>query len=592
MTEEKRREEKGLPRVLGHLVLATTALGAAAHAQNLPICEEEKLLPVGAQSPNDTRFGEAIDIDGDYMIVGAPKADQLEGTPPLAAQVGLAYIFERDSALQLGSRWIRRQTLQAQAVPPNQSDLFGQSVAITDPRAVVGAPADNFSMLTDAGSVFVWVRTGTLWSEEQRLTAPTPAAGDFFGWAVDIDDSVGRVVIGAIEPDRPGSAYVSERMGTTWGTPVELNPTLAPSSGDSFGNAVSIDGDTIAVGADLDDTDLLANNGTVVIFTKSGSTWQQEQLLKAPALQMDSGDQFGCSVSLDGDYVAIGAPFRDSTASSDEGVVFVFSRSGTNWGHQATLTSPSPAASDLFGTSVSLDGTNLIVGTKNAEAAYLYVRNGTAWDDQEPILSSSNSATGADFGSAVAISGDIVALGALFDDTTDVGGYVDSGAAYAFVEPEVAQQRYCTAKLNSQGDTPEMSTSGGFPSVSVGGTNRFYVKGEKIIVYQSGSGTYTSTGILNYSVNGRINQDFHGGKLCVKAPTRFTPALFEVYQSSYFKTSKGVLSVDFNTMIQSGNNPELAAGELVQAQWMFDDPWDATIHKDGLTDGIEFAICP
>ena len=158
---------------------------------------------------------------------------------------------------------------------------------------------------------------------------------------------------------------------------------------DLFGYSVSLSGDTLAVGASYERSSATGvngsqsdnsarNSGAVYIFTRSGRTWSQQAYLKAS--NTGARDNFGHSVSLSGDTLAVGASYEDSNATGvngsqsdnsarNSGAVYVFTRSGTTWSQQAYLKASNTDAGDLFGSSVSLSGDTLAVGAKSESSS-------------------------------------------------------------------------------------------------------------------------------------------------------------------------------------------------------------------------------
>jgi hypothetical protein len=191
-------------------------------------------------------------------------------------------------------------------------DEFGQAVGLDGETAVVGAPGcdDNGSR---AGAAYVFVRTGNVWSEQAKLLASDGAAGDEFGSVVSISGDT--VIVGASLDDddgeASGSAYVFVRSGTVWTEEAKL--TASDGAGnDEFGDSVCVLGDTLMIGSPGDD-DGGAESGSVYPFTRSGTVWTQGS--KGAAFDAEAGDSFGDSLamSLIGSdlWVAIGASAED-----------------------------------------------------------------------------------------------------------------------------------------------------------------------------------------------------------------------------------------------------------------------------------------
>ncbi|KYK30401.1 MAG: hypothetical protein AYK22_03975 [Thermoplasmatales archaeon SG8-52-3] len=186
---------------------------------------------------------------------------------------------------------------------------------------------------------------------------------------------------------------------------------------DEFGNSVSIDGDYAIVGAYCDN----GCTGSAYIFKKEGSTWnEQAKLIPSDA---ESGDYAGLSVSISGDYAIIGAPVGEAA--------YVFIRSGSSWTQQAKLTATGGGEVDMFGWSVAISGEYAIVGGTNYDhargAAFVFKRTSTTWNQEAKLLASDGSSD--DKFGYVDINGDIAIVGAYSNDN-DNG--VNAGAAYIF----------------------------------------------------------------------------------------------------------------------------------------------------------------
>ncbi len=304
------------------------------------------------------------------------------------------------------------------------NDRFGISVAVSGDTALIGARGDN----NRSGSAYVFTRSGGTWSEQAKLTASDAAADDAFGGSVAISGDT--VVVGADGDDdagsNSGSAYVFIRSGTDWSEQAKLTASDAAAF-DFFGRSVAISGDTALIGAHFDDS----ARGSAYVFTRSGATWTQQTKLTAPGAEY--GDEFGHSVAVSGDTALIGAA-GDDDAGYNSGSAYVFTRTGTTWSQQAKLTAADAAVRDLFGESVALSGDTALVGARNDDdagnysgSAYVFTRTGTTWSQQAKLTALDGAAFDF-FGRSVAISGDTALIGAHFDD--DAGNY--SGSAYVF----------------------------------------------------------------------------------------------------------------------------------------------------------------
>ena len=175
---------------------------------------------------------------------------------------------------------------------------------------------------------------GYISDEFQKALASDGAHDDRFGWSVSIAGDY--AIIGAFDDDdngpNSGSAYIFSRSGNNWTQQAKLKPSDGTNE-DRFGESVSIAGDYAIIGARYDD-DNDPNSGSAYIFSRSGNNWtQQTKLIPSDGA---SGDNFGYSVSIAGDYAIIGA-FDDDDNGTNSGSAYIFSRSGNNWTQQAKL---------------------------------------------------------------------------------------------------------------------------------------------------------------------------------------------------------------------------------------------------------------
>ncbi len=242
-------------------------------------------------------------------------------------------------------------------------DSFGFPVAVSGDTVVVGARFDDDAGLS-SGSAYVFVRSGTTWTQQQKLTAGDAAALDFFGSAVAVSGDT--AVVGALRDDDAGadtgSAYVFVRSGTTWTQQQKLIASDA-AAGDNLGWAVAISGDTFVVGAWFPN-DAFPQNGSAYVFVRSGTTWAEQQKLTASDAVLDPvGDRFGTLLAISGDTVVVGA-HGDSDAGLGSGSAYVFVRSGTTWTERQKLTASDAGARDFFGYAVAIDGDTVVAGAR------------------------------------------------------------------------------------------------------------------------------------------------------------------------------------------------------------------------------------
>ena len=258
----------------------------------------QKLPPDPA--PSGVKFGTAVALDGDVIVVGADE-DGEHGT-----QSGAAYVFRFD-----GKQWAREQKLFA---PDALAfDFFGRAVSVRGDTVLVGNPF-AFTTTTYAGAVYRFHFTGTTWVEEQKLVAVDGQVGDGFGSSVIFDGDT--AVIGAPFDNGTrtdsGSTYVFTWNGATW---VQRQKLLPPTEASFhwFGHSVSLSGEALLIG-EPGDLDSSATPGAAHLFRFDGAAWSLDRTLTA-----DDGaaqDGFGWSVGLFGDRAVFGAPMNDEAGDA------------------------------------------------------------------------------------------------------------------------------------------------------------------------------------------------------------------------------------------------------------------------------------
>ena len=309
-------------------------------------------------------------------------------------------------------------------------DSLGYSVSVSGDTAVVGAYGRDVYG-SSSGAAYVFVRSGTSWSQQAELTPSEGAGDDYFGISVSVSGDTAVVGAYGRDVDGPysGAAYVFVRSGTAWSQQAELTPADGVSYG-FFGGAVSVNGDTAIVGAEGND-DNGDGSGSAYIFARSGTSWSQQAILTAS--ESVSGDYFGKSVSVCGDTAIVGA-YWDDDNGAQSGSVYIFVRSGSSWSHQAKLIASDGASGDKFGLSVSVSGNTAVVGAhhdddngENSGSAYVFERDGTAWSEISKLIAA-DGASHDNFGHSASVSGNSIVVGAYGKDT-------NQGSAYAFLGP-------------------------------------------------------------------------------------------------------------------------------------------------------------
>ena len=252
-------------------------------------------------------------------------------------------------------------------------------MAIDGDTAIVGAYGDDDNG-SASGSAYVFTRSGSTWTQQQKITASDGVSNDYFGWSVAIDGDT--AVVGSRDDDSDsGAAYVFTRTGSTWTQQQKLTNDIR-SGNDEFGVSVAIDGDTIIVGCHLDD-DQGSSSGSARVFTRSGGVWTAQQKLLGSLSSF--GERFGTSVAIEGDTVVIGAFLETALAGFvSAGAVYVFTRSGSTWIQQERIESDDLSTSDYLGYSVGISGETVIAGAylddigipDRTGSAYIFTRPG------------------------------------------------------------------------------------------------------------------------------------------------------------------------------------------------------------------------
>jgi hypothetical protein len=398
--------------------------------------EIQKLLASDAATNDQFGWSVSISSDGNTALIGA----YTESTSPNSQQ-GAAYVF-----IKSGSTWTEQAKLLASDAATSDQFAYTVSISSDGNTAIIGAPQQNTSPNTLNGAAYIFTRSGTTWTQQQKLLASDAASSDRFGFSVSISGDGNTVVIGAYaETTSPtsnqGAAYVFTRSGSTWTQQAKLLASDAASN-DLFGRLVSIsaDGTTALIAAISEDTSPNTDNGAAYVFTRSGTTWTQQQKLLAS--DAASNEVFGTSVSLSasGNTALIGVNQEDTSPYTNNGAAYVFTRSGSTWTQQAKLLASDPGTSGFFGISgsLSLDGNTAIIGahlediypnTDNG-AAYIFTRSGSTWTEQQKITAS-DAALDDRFGWSVSVSGDgtTAFVGSILEETSPNSA---SGAVYVY----------------------------------------------------------------------------------------------------------------------------------------------------------------
>ena len=335
--------------------------------------EVQKLIPSDREDKDF--FGQAVDIDGDYAVIGSFNR--------VNKNDGAAYVFKKGA----NDVWVETDKL----IIPNAAtnpNFFGASVAISGDVIAIGAPeetvVENGQTLSKAGKIYVFEKDGFgNWIFATELVSSDIATKDRLGFSVDIDDN--NIIAGAYfnNPQSNGSnindggaAYIFSKQNGSW---VESQKLIANNAfhADYFGYDVSIDGDVAVVGAYGQDQGLFditkeERAGGAYIFKNENGTWSQVQELIADDREAD--DRFGSSVAINGSNILIGA-YGDNkpgsiltNGSNKAGAAYAYHTSDFNqWSLIRKINSDFREEGDEFGKSVALYGEDIIIGAPGEE---------------------------------------------------------------------------------------------------------------------------------------------------------------------------------------------------------------------------------
>jgi len=398
----------------------------------------------------DDRFGSAAAISGTAILVGAPLDDNLPDS-------GSAYVFRF-----IGAAW--QQEFKLLPADRATGDQFGTAVALAGDAALIGAHFDD-DRGSQAGSAYVFRYTGTTWVEEDKLLAPDGGADDEFGLTVAISGDTALVGV-RFDDDAgadAGAAHVFRRNGTTWMPAAKLRASDG-AAGDEFANAVALDGPTALIGAHFDD-DAGLRAGTAFIFRGLGDcngngTLDLCDLVNGTSFDSDgdgipdecvpelcasseidevlapdgaAGDWFGHDVALADDWLLVGA-WLDDDRGFASGAAYLYAFNGLAARFHTKLVPAELTGGEWFGYSVDIDGDVAVVGAWGDDvngslsgSAYVFRYDGQQWN-QETRLLPLDGGPNVNFGSAVAIAGNVIVVGAHSDDQQGA----ESGSAYVF----------------------------------------------------------------------------------------------------------------------------------------------------------------
>lgn len=366
----------------------------------------ELLIP---ENLNRQGFGKAVAISGDVVaVVGGSSQHPVNNT-----EFPVVSVFRYN-----GSMW----AFEANLFSEDSFSAFKieDAIAIEDNRIAVGA-AD-----VGSGAVVFFEYDGTQWIEQGQVfhTSTTSGFEDNFGSTIALTDNFlavpntrERSASGNLET-LPQQTYLYQHDGATW-LPVDTLRVSDDVTGTAFGASVASWGNYLILGDPLYSTSGTSREGTAYLFENDGAAWSLKQQLDGGS-DMDPDDRLGTSVAIDNTTIAVGA-IRDSVGSVIQtGAVYVFKKQGEQWVKTDRLTASDGEEADYFGTSLALDGDDMIIGAPNrfhpslinaGGYAYYFRYDGSAWVEHAKI-SLPDAASNDQFGWSVDVDNGWAVIGA------------------------------------------------------------------------------------------------------------------------------------------------------------------------------------
>jgi hypothetical protein len=351
-----------------------------------------------------------------------------------------------------------------QATDLTASKRYGFEVAASDSVIVFGAYLTTFNagisgQILRSGSAHILERDSTGWIETQEVFASFPTVDDRFGFAAAVDNQT--VIIGAPEEDQDendiyrvnnaGSVYIFTK--DSLGNWVQSQKLVASdrSVGASFGNHLQLNGNQLIVGAMTESVSGPNNAGAAYVFVRDTLTGLFHEFQKLTPSNHQAGAQFGARVSIDDNYVVVGAGWEDVSAGTlhqDAGAAYVFAKGRDGKYHETKrFVSPVPEAYQYFGICVFIKGKQLAIGCygektdslglnplTGAGAVFYYEPNsGNQWVLKQKLTSFDRQG-GDFFGHSLSMENNYMVITAFNEDSDIQGNNIinNTGSAYTF----------------------------------------------------------------------------------------------------------------------------------------------------------------
>jgi hypothetical protein len=344
------------PLPLARATFAVRTEDAATAARTYSVELERKGTQVAylkaSNADAEDQFGRSVAVSGDTVVVGAFYEDSgaegidADDSNNGSSKSGAVYVFDRDNSGAF------QQTAYIKPDDTREDGQFGGAVDLDGDTLLVGAIGGNGSV-SRGGAAYVFVREAGVWRQQAKLVPEDGVTDDWFGVTVALEGDL--AIIGA--PDRSiGAVYVYERSGDTW-TFAQRFTQDSPRSGSRFGAAISLHGDRLIVGAP-EDPEVVSQGGAAYVFARTGGTFSQTHELRPSS--SSAIDWFGYAVTGDDDLIVVGAPLKNGAGGLDIGSAYVFARNGSAWEQQRQLGPGREHAEARFGSSVLIGPSGLL----------------------------------------------------------------------------------------------------------------------------------------------------------------------------------------------------------------------------------------
>jgi hypothetical protein len=499
----------------------------------------------------------ALSANGDIALVGAPFYKGGEGA---------AFVFVRS-----GSTWTQQARLEGKEASKLAHVGNSVSLSASGETALVGAPENAGPSEEFYGATYVFVREGGVWHEQAKLIATTGATTKGAqGSSVSLSASGDTVLVGAEKNEEsggraPGAAFVFTRSGSTWsqqgGAVIGKHPTGEVAEGESV--ALAGDGETALIGGPSSSPSLSEPElGAAWVFTLVAGKWNEETQLPAgtgAGLHTAQGD--AVALSGNGDTALVGGPGYEKT-----GAAWVYVRSGSTWTQQERLVGEDPSTEPQQGHSVALseDGNTALIGgyrdNISLGAAWAFLRSGSTWSEQQKLVGTGSIEATAEQGWSVALSAD--GLTAISGAQGDHGEQGEQGAAWVFTragEPGGGKEPQKESKEQSNPNNPSTGT------------------GQNV---STGSGTSSSASSSTGSSSGKSSEpsDHSAAQLEAALATAFgLPSAKACYSRRSFKIH----------IQQPHGYPKVVSAEVFLGKKR-----ERSLNKKGLTDQVVLTQLP